>query len=65
MVEFIKIIIEVFALLFFLRYLVWMLSWYSYQHDARMSEDDILDFEHEYKKLVRDHQYREKKRSMQ
>ena len=64
--EHVKVIAIVFAFIFFVRWLVWLLSWYSYQHPraAEITEDDILTLEHEYKKLVADYRKREKKRSM-
>lgn len=63
----IRIIIMVFCVLFLARFLIWLVSWYEYRHPrvAEITEEDIKTLEAEYKKLVRDHQYREKRRSME
>jgi len=63
--EAVRLVILTFCVLFLLRFLVWLVSWYAYRHPRvpEITEDDILTLEHEYKKLVEDYRRREKRRS--
>lgn len=64
--ETLRIVVLTFCIIGFFRFLVWLVSWYAYRHPRvpEVTEEDILTLEREYKQLVKDHQYREKRRSM-